>query len=170
MKRLMACALVLLAIHPKLMAEELGSPDGNLTLKFCLTEIGEPVYSLRYKSHDVLLPGKLGFTLKGDVADLRENFEVISHEHDTHDETWETVWGEERFIRNNYNELYILLRQKDTGRLMGIRFRLFDDGLGFRYEFPDQSELKYFVIRDAHTEFALDGDHTAFCIPGDPHT
>ncbi|MCD8073127.1 MAG: glycoside hydrolase family 97 protein [Alistipes sp.] len=170
MKRLMTCALVLLTMHTLLKAEELASPDGNLRLEFGLTATGEPWYSLRYKSHDVLLPGKLGFTLKGDEGDLREGFRLLSAGRESCDEVWETVWGEERFIRNNYNELYVQLTQEATGRIMGIRFRLFDDGCGFRYEFPDQPNLKYFIVRDEHTEFCFEGDHTAFWIPGDTHT
>ncbi|MCC8173284.1 MAG: glycoside hydrolase family 97 protein, partial [Odoribacter sp.] len=125
---------------------------------------------VQYKGKYVIKPSKMGFIIKNNKSSLYEQFEIENIERDTHDEIWETVWGEEREIRNHYNELYVLLNQKETNRKMGIRFRLFDDGCGFRYEFPAAGSLRYFVIKEELTQFIMDGDHTAFWMPGDHHT
>ena len=107
--------------------------------------------------------------LKND-KDLMSGFSVAGEQISTFDETWQPVWGEVKNIRNHYNELELTLKQAETGRTMIIRFRLFNDGLGFRYEFPQQSELNYFVIKEEHSQFAMAGDHKAFWIPGDYDT
>jgi hypothetical protein len=111
----------------------------------------------------------MGLELFNDT-DLIHNFSVTNTETSTFDETWQPVWGEEKEIRNHYNELAVTLLQKDTERKMVIRFRLFDDGLGFRYEFPEQANLTHFVVKEERTQFAMTGDHTAFWIPGDYDT
>ena len=111
----------------------------------------------------------MGLELFNDT-DLIHNFSVTNTETSTFDETWQPVWGEEKEIRNHYNELAVTLLQKETERKMIIRFRLFDDGLGFRYEFPEQANLTHFVVKEERTQFAMTGDHTAFWIPGDYDT
>ncbi len=165
------------------------SPDGRLRMAFSV-EGGVPRYSLQREGVDVLLPSRLGFEIRGTVkaeqitidgdkitkADakpgfsLAEGFELAGTETDSLDEVWEPVWGEESHIRNHYNELLVKLRQTESGRLMNVRFRLFDDGLGFRYEFPDSQPLVYFVIKEELTEFAMAGDHYCWWIPGDYDT
>jgi glucan 1,4-alpha-glucosidase len=150
--------------------EVLNSPDRNLTLRFELDDDGVATYQLSYKGKPVILPSMLGFEL-ADKAALMDGFSVAGVTRNTLDTTWTPVWGEEKVIRNNYNELAVTLEQKAEGdRLMVIRFRLFNDGLGFRYEFPKQQPLHYFTIREERTEFALSGDHRIFWIPGDYDT
>jgi len=149
-------------------AEELKSPNGNFNLKFEVNN-GVPIYQLDYKGKPVVLDSKLGFILK-DAADLTDGFTIIKTENSSFDETWEPTWGEESEIRNNYNELAVTLNQDKEDRQLLIRFRLFDDGLGFRYEFPNQNNLIYFVIEEEVTEFAMAGDHKAWWIPGDNDT
>ncbi|WP_075602541.1 glycoside hydrolase family 97 protein [Saccharicrinis aurantiacus] len=149
-------------------AEELKSPNGNFNLKFEVNN-GVPIYQLDYKGKPVVLDSKLGFILK-DTADLTDGFTIIKTENSSFDETWEPTWGEESEIRNNYNELAVTLNQDKEDRQLLIRFRLFDDGLGFRYEFPNQNNLIYFVIEEEVTEFAMAGDHKAWWIPGDNDT
>lgn len=151
------------------MAENLSSPDNNFRLDFRLNETGEPVYSLTYKNKPVIIPSKLGFELLNAPA-LTNGFTTLKVETKTCDETWKPVWGEVKEIRNNYNELLVVLEQKAEQRTMKIRFRLFNDGLGFRYEFDKQPNLNYFRITDEKTEFSLTGDHKAFWIPGDYDT
>ena len=146
-------------------AIELKSPDKQLSLNFDV-KLGVPVYSLNYQDKAVVLESKLGLELKGE-HDLIEGFEVINSQTSSHDETWKPVWGEVKEIRDHHNELEVTLKQEETKRLMRIRFRLFNDGLGFRYEFPKQEDLQYFVIKEEKTQFAMTGDHTAFWIPGD---
>lgn len=168
------------------IAQELKSPNGNLELKFWLQNNGEPTYSLTYKGKDVIKPSKLGFELKAQKTlnnfddfsvketngegNLYSSFSVVNTETATVDETWKPVWGEVKEIRDNYNELAVTLNQKATDRTIVIRFRLFNDGLGFRYEFPEQKNLTYFVIKEEKTQFAMAGDHTAYWIPGDYDT
>lgn len=159
--------VILLIISNICIGQELKSPNSELSMRFYLSQTGQPIYSLNYKGKTVIRPSSLGFELKDDEKSLLNDFEIIKTETDTFDETWKPVWGEESEIRNHYNELAITLKQEETNRLMLIRFRLFDDGLGFRYEFPEQKELVYFVIKEELTEFAMTGDHTAFWIPGD---
>src|SRR5690606_4217644 len=119
---------------------------------------------------DVIKPSKLGLELKNDKNSLLNDFIVTDIKTAVFDETWKPVWGEEKEIRNHYNELAVTLNQKETNRIMVLRFRLFDDGLGFRYEFPQQKNLAYFVIKEERTQFAMAGNHTAFWIPGDYDT
>lgn len=128
-----------------------------------------PVYSLDYKQRPVVKESFLGLELKND-KDLMSGFTIADTEVSTFDETWQPVWGEVKDIRNHYNELALTLKQAGTDRMMVIRFRLYDDGLGFRYEFPQQPDLNYFVIKEEHTQFAMAGDHKAFWIPGDYDT
>ncbi len=171
--------------------QTLTSPSGNMEMTFHLTAEGAPQYALDYGDKKVILPSNLGFDLRGTVkaeeivfnADgsvskedrkpgyqFHEGFVLESVETSTFDETWEPVWGEESEIRNHYNELLVNLVQTSTEKRMSIRFRLFDDGLGFRYEFPYQKNLSYFVIKEELTEFAMAGDHVAWWIPGDYDT
>ena len=170
---------------------ELQSPSGNMEMTFQLTEAGTPQYALNYEDRKVILPSDLGFEFRGVLKaqelvynpdgtiskkdgepcnSFYDGFSVEEVQTDSFDEVWEPVWGEEAEIRNNYNELVVCLIQKSTDRKMNIRFRLYDDGLGFRYEFPYQENLSYFVIKEEMTQFALAGDHTAWWIPGDYDT
>lgn len=164
----------------------LQSPNGRFIATFSISTSGEPTYSLTYDGKTVVRESKMGFYLlnekKGDLSeeilgvqkphheDLVDGFKVVNSSQSSFDETWTPVWGEEDAIRNHYNELFVKLLQEDTGRELDIRFRLFDDGLGFRYEFPDQDNLVYFTIKEEATEFAMAGDHTAWWIPGDYDT
>ena len=169
----------------------LSSPDGKLEMSFHLTGDGTPEYTLDYDGRPVILSSGMGFELRGVLkaqkidynADgtvsksdwkpcesLHDGFAVESVERSSHDETWTPVWGEEDSIRNNYNELAVNLVQASTERRLVIRFRLFNDGLGFRYEFPSQKNLNYFVIKEELTQFAMTADHTAWWIPGDYDT
>ena len=166
--KLMSMALFLCAAG-MLKAQNLTSPNGELQMNFSVNAQGEPVYELSYKGRAVLKPSKLGLELKDDPS-LMNGFIIADVETSTFDETWKPVWGEESQIRNHYNEMAVTLNQKAQERNMVIRFRLFDDGLGFRYEFPLQENLNYFVIKEEHTQFAMTGDHTAFWIPGDYDT
>ena len=150
-------------------AEQLISPNGQLRMEFAVNVQGEPVYELYYKEKVVIKPSKLGLELKDDPG-LMNGFALVDVKTSTFDETWQPVWGEEKEIRNHYNEMAVTLRQAAQDRNIVIRFRLFDDGLGFRYEFPLQENLNYFVIKEEHTQFAMAGDHTAFWIPGDYDT
>ncbi|MBQ3203675.1 MAG: glycoside hydrolase family 97 protein [Alistipes sp.] len=149
-------------------AQNITSPDGELSLTFSLNE-GTPTYKVDYKGAPVILESRLGFYLNG-AEDLLDGFTLLGSEQSTFDETWETVWGEETAIRNHYNELLVHLEQKATARKMDIRIRLFDDGYGLRYEFPRQEGLTYFTVKEERTEFALTGDHRAFWMPGDYDT
>ena len=169
----------------------LSSPDGKLEMSFHLTGDGTPEYTLDYDGSPVILSSGMGFELRGVLkaqkidynADgtvsksdwkpcesLHDGFAVESVERSSHDETWAPVWGEEDSIRNHYNELAVNLLQSSTERRLVIRFRLFNDGLGFRYEFPSQKNLNYFVIKEELTQFAMTADHTAWWIPGDYDT
>ena len=157
----------------------------------CLSPEGAPVYELSYKDKPVIKPSTLGLELKKEDANKKTTFEwtertdkdqldaktnlmtgfkIKDTSTSTFDETWSPVWGEEKEIRNNYNELAVTLDQPSNDRYMVIRFRLFNDGLGFRYEFPQQKNLNYFIIKEEHSQFAMAGDHTAFWIPGDYDT
>lgn len=172
-------------------AQTLTSPDGNLVMNFSVDGQGRPTYELSYKGQAVIRPSHLGLELKKEdpnaavdfefkqradadkidqKADLMTGFKVTGHSIDTFDETWTPVWGEESSIRNHYNEMSVTLDQPKNERHIVIRFRLFDDGLGFRYEFPQQKNLTYFVLKEEHTQFAMAGDHTAWWIPGDYDT
>lgn len=170
---------------------QLVSPNGNLVMTFRTDSAGSTVYDLTYKQKPIILPSKLGLELKREDPDAVDNFEfekrndarkadvradlchgfrIVSTDTSAFDGTWQPVWGEEREIRNHYNEMAVTLFQAATNRHIILRFRLFDDGLGFRYEFPQQPELNYFVIKEERTQFAMAGDHTAFWIPGDYDT
>ncbi len=149
-------------------AETLMSPNGDLKLGFYLQDGDKPFYKLEYKGKTVVDWSRLGFKLSD--SGLYDWFEITDVARKTVDETWSPVWGEESVIRNHFNELTVTLRQTSSDRYMLVRFRLFDDGLGFRYEFPDQNNLVYFVISDELTDFAMTGDHTAWWIPGDYDT
>ena len=198
MKRIlsaMAIAIFAVACAPKqgpvTDVQTLKSPDGVLEMNFQLTSEGTPQYALNYDGKKVILPSDLGYELRGvlkaqkivynadgtiskedrqPTQSFYDGFAVESFETDTFDEVWEPVWGEEAQIRNNYNELLVNLVQPSTDRKMSIRFRLYNDGLGFRYEFPYQKNLNYFVIKEEMTQFALAGDHTAWWLPGDYDT
>ena len=171
--------------------QQLVSPDGNLVMNFSLTANGAPAYDLSYKGKPVIKTSTLGLELKQEdpnaqtdfqlsgpkkiegleaKANLMNEFTVAQTQTSSFDETWTPVWGEESQIRNHYNELAVTLDQPQNKRQIVIRFRLFNDGLGFRYEFPQQKELNYFVIKEEHSQFAMAGDHTAFWIPGDYDT
>lgn len=163
-------ALLLIFICSSGIAQELKSPDGNLTMKFSLLQDGTPTYTLHYKTKEVIRQSKLGLELKDDKRSLLSGFSLGGTTSGNLDETWSPVWGEESQIRNKYNELAVNLEQSETSRRLIIRFRLFDDGLGFRYEFPQQNNLVYFVIKEERTQFAMTGDHTAFWIAGDYDT
>ncbi|NDV63698.1 glycoside hydrolase family 97 protein [Bacteroides sp. 224] len=172
-------------------AQELLSPDGNFRMKFYLDTHGAPVYELSYKGKEVIKPSKLGLELKKEDADAAVDFEfkkrkdIESLDKKTNlyngfriektipssfDETWTPVWGEESAIRNHYNELKVVLNQPTNERSITIAFRLFDSGLAFRYEFPAQPNLNYFVIKEERSQFAMAGDHTTFWLPGDYDT
>ena len=163
---LLLIALFLLAGFVR--GEELVSPNGMQKLQFEVID-GTPVYQLSYKEQPVIAQSKLGLELKNE-ENLLDGFEIGHVEKSTFDETWNPVWGETREIRNHYNEMAVTLNQAKTNRKIIIRFRLFDDGLGFRYEFPEQPKLIYFVIKEEKTQFAMTGDHTAWWIPGDYDT
>ena len=159
---------------------KLQSPDGKLELRFELRD-GVPYYALDRLNQPVVLPSKMGFTLEW-RDDLAHAFVLKDTKYDTFDETWEPVWGEEARIRNHYNEMLVTLEQpvgsvesmdhstETKATVMQIRFRLYDDGLGFRYEFPMKNALVYFWIKEELTEFVMNGDHKAWWIPGDLDT
>ena len=159
------------------MAQTVKSPNGNVSVKFSLYN-GRPVYEVSYKKRAVVKPSYLGLELaktkhasKGmEETSLMDGFVVAKTDTSTFDETWKPVWGETATIRNHYNELAVTLNQPATKRNIVIRFRVYDDGMGLRYEFPQQEELNYFVIKEEHTQFAMAGDHKAFWIPGDYDT
>ena len=151
-------------------AQELKSPNGNFKMVFAIENDGTPTYQLFMKNKEIIKKSKLGLELQKDKKSLLNDFKLVNEVRNTFDETWKTVWGEETEIRNHYNELALTLKQNETERQVIIRFRLFNDGLGFRYEFPEQKNLTYFVVKEERTEFAMTGDHTAFWIPGDYDT
>lgn len=151
-------------------AQTLTSPDKHLSLKFELKEGGVPSYTLSYKKKPVIKSSKLGLELNN-AHSMIAGFTLINEERNSVDSSWDPVWGEQKTIRNHYNELLITLAQEaQQGRYIRIRFRLFNDGLGFRYEFPKQQGLNHFVIKEENTEFNLTGDHKIFWIPGDYDT
>ena len=152
----LTCFLLVLSMSSAAMAESITSPNGQLQLNFSVNSQGEPVYELFYKGKAVIKPSKLGLELKNDPG-LMNGFTLADTQTSTFDETWEPVWGEVKQIRNHYNEMAVTLDQKAQDRNIIIRFRLFDDGLGFRYEFPLQKNLNYFVIKEERTQFCHDG-------------
>ena len=191
MRKFLITASILLCTS-LLSASELKSPNGNFTMQFSLTAKGEPTYSLVYNGTEVIKTSKLGLELRRNIdgapasfddfapqtdtkkndelTSLYDGFSLVDSKTSSNDDTWQPVWGEWKDIRNHYNELAVTLDQKSTNRKILVRFRLFDDGLGFRYEFPEQKDLVYFVIKEEKTQFAMHGDHTAFWIPGDYDT
>ena len=166
---LASAALIITACGTKApswnVAQNLTSPDGRLETQFLLADDGTPAYALTFDGKPVIKPSKLGYRLIGGMA-LTKGFALEGTESGTIDETWEPVWGEEKEIRNNCNEMLVRLKRED-GVAMNLRFRLYNDGLGFRYEFPQENKLTYFKVADELTQFALTGDHTAWWIPGD---
>ncbi len=179
-------------------AVALRSPDGQLELKFAVVD-GVPLYTLDRAGKAVVLPSRLGYSLLDAKEDLDGGFTLTGTKFASLDETWAPVWGEEASIRNNYNELLVTMEQipstgsgtraaqsgvsvtdpdytgdlgnsSGKGNVMQVRFRLYDDGLGFRYEFPQENALTYFKVKEELTEFAMAGDHTAWWIPGDYDT
>jgi len=186
MKKILSAAIVCMASIGISAAQELSSPDGDLTLRFALTDKGEPTYSLDFRSQHVVLPSRMGFVLRGEehtefgaeiirgnacaTDSFADGFEVTSVETSSADTVWQPVWGENAEIRDCYNEMVVKLRQTATDRRMDIRFRLYDEGLGFRYEWEEQPAMTYFTICEEKTEFAMTGDHTAYWIPGDYDT
>ena len=191
MKRLLSLGCACLATIG-LVAQDLKSPNEEFNLHFELDNSGRPTYSLTYKGVPVVKPSGMGFELKRSIDGAPASFDDFSPEADqdlnnkltnlysgfkldnvstsSNDDTWTPVWGESSKIRNHYNEMLVKLVQPSTDRTINIRFRLFDDGLGFRYEFPSQKNLTYFVIKEEMTEFAMHGDHKAIWIPGDYDT
>ena len=189
MRKLALLAFISVTLFNICISQELKSPDGKFVMNFSLRENGTPSYILVYKGKVVIKPSKLGLELKSAAlkpgaskdadmvqksvnakASLFDNFTIADTKTSSFDESWNPVWGEVKTIRNHYNEIAVTLDQKSNDRQMIIRFRLFDDGLGFRYEFPQQKNLIYFVIKEERTQFAMTGDHTAFWIPGDYDT
>ena len=152
-------------------SEVLTSPDGKLAVTFDLTADGTPVYSMTFDGKEVVKPSRMGFELKKGKS-LLDGFRIVRTTRDSFDETWTPVWGETKNIRNNYNEMAVRLSQQDESktREMIVRFRLYNDGVGFRYEWPAQKDFTYFVIKEERTEFAMTGNHTAYWIPGDYDT
>ncbi len=160
--------LILILVPVLAIAQQLQSPNGSFELQFRLDD-GIPTYQLNLNEETIVAKSKLGFDLK-DMQSLRSGFILKEEGTRSFDETWEPVWGETKTIKNKYNELLVQLEQPTTKRVLNIRFRLFDDGLGFRYEFPEQPNLTHFVIKEEQTEFAMTGDHKTFWIPGDYDT
>jgi glucan 1,4-alpha-glucosidase len=161
---------IFLLIAAVTQAQVVNSPDKNVSLKFSLDDAGTPVYQVTYKQTGVITPSKLGLEISNGNSFLN-GFEISESKINAIDETWSPVMGEQRSIRNNCNELLITLKQKRyNNRYIHIRFRVFNDGVGFRYEFPQQEHLNYFVIKEERTEFNLGGDHKAWWMPGDYDT
>ena len=152
-----------------IVAQEQASPNGNVVVSFSLNKQGVPFYKISYKNKPVIKESSLGFLLKGSES-LTENFKILDAQKTNFKETWQPVWGEETEILNHYNELLVSLEQTTSLRKMNIRFRVYNEGVGFRYEFPQQKELTYFVISEELSQFAMAGDHTAWWIPGDYDT
>ncbi|MDU1906245.1 MAG: glycoside hydrolase family 97 protein [Dysgonomonas sp.] len=161
--------LLFVLIYSNINSQELKSPDGNIVLSFSLTDKGEPVYRFTYKGKPVIKDSKMGLAPKGLKA-LNTGLQVDNVQNKSIDEIWHPVLGEQKDIRNNYNEMCVSLIQKETERRLDIRFRLFNDGVGFRYEFPFQPNLRIFTLREETTEFNLIGDHKAFWLPADYDT
>ena len=156
------------ALQTGASAQNISSPSGDLSLTFGLTPEGQPTYSLDYKGKNLVNRSRLG--LKGDERDFTEGFEIVSVDTLSTDRTWRPVWGEYAEIRDNFREMAVNLKADKPEREMTVRFRLFDDGLGFRYEFPKQQQGSYLTLKDEATEFNFNGDHKLFCIPGDYDT
>lgn len=167
MRRFLLLIVLLLAVATG-FAFDCQSPGGKVKLHVELTSSGQPQYSLTYKGKTVIKPSTLGYELIA-ADNLMDGFSVQTTQTSTFDETWQPVWGETKDIRNNYNELFVALKQDRTGRLMNLRFRVYDYGMGLRYEFPQQTNA-YFLVKEEHTQFAQTGDHKAWWLPGDYDT
>lgn len=171
--------LLSLLLTPFLVsAQTVKSPNGQIIVNFSLTGNGQPTYEMTYKGKAVVKPSHLGLELAKDKhaskglreTSLMDGFQILNTKSSTFDEIWKPVWGETATIRNHYNELEVDLNQEESKRKMIIRFRVYDDGMGFRYEFPQQDSLIYFTIKEEHSQFAMAGDHTAWWLPGDYDT
>lgn len=169
--------LAMLVLPTMLMAQTVKSPNGDVEVRFAL-DGGKPTYEMSYKQKAVVKPSRLGLELAKDKhaskgkneTDLMDGFTIADTKTSSFDETWKPVWGETATIRNHYNELAVTLNQPSSQRNIIIRFRVYDDGMGLRYEFPQQKELNYFLIKEEHTQFAMAGDHIAWWLPGDYDT
>ena len=165
----MLMCLVCLGLAGRVHASEVTSPNGEMKLTFTLRD-SKPYYSVSFRGKPVIKPSRLGYELHN-AENLLEGFAQTGEKTSTFDETWTPVWGENKTIRNHYKELLVNLIQEKTGRVMNLRFRVYDEGVGLRYEFPQEgSKLNYFVVKEECTEFALTGDHIAWWIPGDYDT
>lgn len=165
----MLMCLVCLGLAGRVYASEVTSPNGEMKLTFTLRD-SKPYYSVSFRGKPVIKPSRLGYELHN-AESLLEGFTQTGEKTSTFDETWTPVWGENKTIRNHYKELLVNLIQEKTGRVMNLRFRVYDEGVGLRYEFPQEgSKLNYFVVKEECTEFALTGDHIAWWIPGDYDT
>ena len=168
MNRIILFLLALIIATP-VVAIEQQSPNGKIAVNVTLNEKGTPMYQITYNGKEVIKPSLLGIELAEENS-LMDAFRINKTTTSTFDETWQPVWGETRNIRNHYNELLIEMEKPSNGRFMNLRFRVYDDGVGFRYEFPLQKYLPYFVVKAEHTQFAMTGNHTAWWIPGDYDT
>ncbi|GIQ57606.1 alpha-glucosidase [Flavobacterium collinsii] len=169
MKKILLTCFFIIVSNAWINAQELKSPDGNLILTFNLNTEGAPIYALAYKKKEVIKESRLGFILKSDIK-MNKGFQIAGTKKQSEDSSWKPILGEQKEIRNQYNELKADLIQEKSKRKISIYFRLFNDGLGFRYEFPVQDNLRHFVIQEETTEFNLTGDHKLFWIPGDYDT
>lgn len=171
-------SIFLFALPSIMMGQTVKSPNGKVSVTFSLEQNGVPTYEMTYKGKTVIKPSHLGLELAKDKhaskgleeTNLMDGFTKTNYKVSTFDETWTPVWGETKTIRNNYNELEVDLRQESSNRNITIRFRVYDCGMGLRYEFPQQKDLNYFIIKEEHTQFAMTGDHIAFWLPGDYDT
>lgn len=175
MRKILILLLGILSLQAQLFAQSatpfsVKSPNNEVTMFFTFTEEGAPLYTLNYKGRQVIKPSKLGLELLNDKVSLLQDFKIADTESKEVDERWTPVWGEESQILNRYNEMAVMMVQDGTNRKLTLRFRLFDDGLAFRYEFPEQKEMAYLTIKEERTQFAMTGDHKAWWIPGDYDT
>ena len=169
------CALMMPLL---LVAQQVKSPNGNVVVSFSLVDNGVPTYQVSYKGKPVIKQSRLGLELtpsqndgiKAEDTNLMNGFKVSNTETSSFKEVWKPVWGETSSILNHYNEMAVSLTQEHPNRTIIVRFRVYNDGMGLRYEFPRQSNLGYFIIKDEHTQFAMAGDHTAWWLPGDYDT
>ena len=159
---------IILIVQP-VLGQRCLSPNKEISVAFSVNKKGAPTYQIQYKQKPVILESSMGFELVKD-DDLMEEFKILDVSYDTKNKLWIPVWGEEGEIRNHYNEMLLKLEQKKTSRKMNIRFRVFDEGVGFRYEFPQQADFGHFIIKQECTAFAMTDDHTAHWIPGDYDT
>ena len=169
MKKLFLLASLLMAFGISADAGDITSPNGQIKVNFTLDGT-VPTYSVTYQGKTIIKPSRLGYQLAKGGKDLLSDFSVINEKTSTFDETWTPVWGENKSIRNHYNDMLVELKQNSTDSYMNVRFRVYDDGVGLRYEFPQKGNLNYFTIKEERTEFAMTGDHTAWWIPGDYDT